>query len=176
MEGEIQTKNYFGLQVKCPSLLTDLKKKPTAWSACMSRPRCNVLVTSPQWKVRYRRKTTLQFISAHYLTAPCDFLPGTTITQQSTPAQLCTVAFVFPPRHYHYTAVYPCPTVYCGLCVSSQALPLHSSLPLLTVYCGLCVSSQALPLYSSLPLPHCVLWPLCFLPGTTIMLESISHH
>jgi hypothetical protein len=31
---------------------------------------------------------------------------------------LCTVAFVFPPRHYHYTAVYP-----CSLCTVAFVFP-----------------------------------------------------
>ena len=88
-----------------------------------------------------------------------------------------------PLRHYD---CYPVWAVSYALCVSSQALPLLSSLcsllcpmcflpgttiTLQSVLCTIpCVSSQALPLLSSL---CCLLCPVCFLPGTTITLQSV---
>jgi hypothetical protein len=108
------------------------------------------------------------------------FLPDTTITVQSA---LFTMPRVFPPRHYHYS---PVCAVYYALSVSYQTLPLLSSLCCLlfpvfptrhqhynrvcTIYCTLCVSVQTLPLLSSL---CCLLCPECFLPGTTITLQSV---
>jgi hypothetical protein len=59
MEGEILTKRYFALQVKCPSLSADLKKNFTVSSPCAESSRYDISVTSHQVKARHRQKSTL---------------------------------------------------------------------------------------------------------------------
>jgi hypothetical protein len=108
-----------------------------------------------------------------YQTSVVCFLPGTTITLAVYFCWIFTLPCVFPPRHYHYTEVYfwsPCtiPSMF------SPRHYLHTSLFLLNIYFTLCVSSQALPLHCSLFLV--IYYSLCFLPGTTIILQSISGH
>jgi hypothetical protein len=61
MEGEIQSKKYFGFQVKCPSLLTDFNLTCDVPSAYAQSARYDVSVTSLLWKARYSRKSTLVF-------------------------------------------------------------------------------------------------------------------
>ena len=94
-------------------------------------------------------------------TTPLCFLPGTTTNLQSVlftmtacflpgttlthQSVLFTIACVFPPRQCPYSSV-------CAL------------------YYALHVSSQALTLLSSL---CCLLYPVCFLPGTIITLHTL---
>jgi hypothetical protein len=57
MEGEIGTRNYFGLQVKCPSLLNDFDQSCTYCTECTASVKSVDLVTPLLCQARKGRKT-----------------------------------------------------------------------------------------------------------------------
>jgi hypothetical protein len=142
MESKMQMKNYFGLQVKRPSWLADFNKTCTVCNAFAMRDRCDVSLTSLQWKARYRWKTTsaskksalhywpisnkITLLVAHaywYLGAMfrLHHCSGGWDTEKKLHWNLSLLTIdhaVFPPRHYHYTAVYP-----CSLCTVAFVIP-----------------------------------------------------
>jgi hypothetical protein len=59
MEGEIQARKCFRLQVKCPSLSTDSNQNCTVCSASAAREKCHVTVALIQRNARYSPESTL---------------------------------------------------------------------------------------------------------------------
>jgi hypothetical protein len=123
---------------------------PTYYAVCVSCQAlpldcilCSLLTMHSVFQPRHYHYTP---VCAHYLLCTVCFLPGTTITLQSVL------------------------TTYYALCVSSQALPLHANLcSLLTMPCVLPPRHYH---YTS-DCAHYLLFPVCFLPGTTITLHSV---